>query len=50
MFWNDLVAYHLLVLSGEDLGVERSLGGVFFMNGYFNTYDDFLWYSQVRDF
>ena len=28
--WNTLVAYLLLIIAKEDLGIERTLGGVYY--------------------
>ena len=33
--WQTLVAYHLLILSKEQAGIERALGGVFFAQGMY---------------
>ena len=30
--WNVLVAYLLLIMAKEDVGIERTLGGVYFAN------------------
>jgi hypothetical protein len=42
--WRTLVAYQLLVVAKEDMGVERTLGGIFYSKGTFDTYSDYLWY------
>ncbi|XP_074662965.1 uncharacterized protein LOC141915366 [Tubulanus polymorphus] len=47
--WRALVAYQLLVVSKEDMGVERTLGGIFFSKGKFNTYSDYLWYLEKHN-
>ena len=31
--WNSLVGYHMLILSKEQAGIERALGGVFYASG-----------------
>uniref|UniRef100_A0A1I8FQW1 PBPe domain-containing protein n=1 Tax=Macrostomum lignano TaxID=282301 RepID=A0A1I8FQW1_9PLAT len=36
----------LLIISKEDMGVERTLGGVFFAQGQFDTFTDYLWYQE----
>ena len=40
--WRSLVAYQLLVLSKEQLGIERTLGSVFFSSGGFEEYEHYL--------
>ncbi|XP_074654594.1 uncharacterized protein LOC141908443 [Tubulanus polymorphus] len=47
--WRNLVAYQLLVLSKEDMGVERTLGGVFYSKGSFEKYSDYLWYMSKHN-
>ncbi|XP_064642762.1 uncharacterized protein LOC135497034 [Lineus longissimus] len=42
--WRTLVAYQLLVIAKEDMGVERTLGGIFYSKGTFDSYSDYLWY------
>ena len=46
--WRNLVAYHMMILSREDLGIERSLGGIFFVKGYFDESKHFMWYMKVE--
>lgn len=36
--WQKLVTYQLLIVSKEDTGVERTLGGVFYSYVYFCEY------------
>ena len=47
LVWRQIVAYHLLLVAREDMGVERSLGLVFFMKGYFDETEHFRWYMSV---
>ena len=46
--WRAMVAYQLLIVSKEDIGVERSLGGVFYSLGQFSKYKHYLWYQEKR--
>ncbi|XP_055864902.1 uncharacterized protein LOC106076440 isoform X2 [Biomphalaria glabrata] len=47
--WRQLVAYQLLISCKNDIGIERTLGGVFYMVGQFRQ-DEFMWFlsSQSR--
>uniref|UniRef100_A0A1I8GKN0 guanylate cyclase n=2 Tax=Macrostomum lignano TaxID=282301 RepID=A0A1I8GKN0_9PLAT len=44
--WRKMVAYVMLVICKENMGVERSLGAVFFSNGSFRGHADYQWYLQ----
>ncbi|XP_002732877.1 uncharacterized protein LOC100367967 [Saccoglossus kowalevskii] len=44
--WRQLVAYQLVIIAKEDIGVERTLGGIFYTNGRFRKYNDYLWYME----
>ncbi|XP_070560064.1 uncharacterized protein [Ptychodera flava] len=44
--WRQMVSYQLMTVSKEDIGVERTLGGVFFATGGFRSYNDYLWYIE----
>ncbi|XP_077998130.1 uncharacterized protein LOC144451204 [Glandiceps talaboti] len=44
--WRQLVAYQLITVAKEDIGVERTLGGVFYATGGFRRYADYLWYMS----
>ncbi|XP_033095423.1 uncharacterized protein LOC117100002 isoform X2 [Anneissia japonica] len=43
--WETLVAYQLLIVGMEQIGIERTLGAVFFTQGGFQQ-DDYLWYMK----
>ncbi|KAK3104351.1 hypothetical protein FSP39_000103 [Pinctada imbricata] len=45
--WQTLIAYHMLILSKEQAGIERALGGVFFAQGSFSL-DELLWYNEKK--
>ncbi|BFZ23584.1 hypothetical protein BsWGS_26623 [Bradybaena similaris] len=47
--WRQLVAYQLLITSKNDIGIERTLGSVFYLTGHF-AHEDLLWFlgSQSR--
>ncbi|XP_077978911.1 uncharacterized protein LOC144434333 [Glandiceps talaboti] len=40
--WTILVGYQLLIVSKEDVGIERTLGSVYYSQGRFNEYDHFI--------
>ena len=42
--WRHLVAYQLLLSSKNDIGIERTLGSIFYLKGSFASHDDYLWY------
>ncbi|XP_074654765.1 uncharacterized protein LOC141908568 [Tubulanus polymorphus] len=44
--WRTLVAYQLLVMAKEDLGIERTLGGLYYSKGRFSSYKDYLWWLE----
>ncbi|XP_064642933.1 uncharacterized protein LOC135497132 isoform X2 [Lineus longissimus] len=44
--WRTLVSYQLLIMAKEDMGVERTLGGIFYSKGAFDSYEDYLWYLE----
>ena len=41
--WRQLVAYQLLLSSKNDIGVERTLGSIYYLTGSFASHDDYLW-------
>nr|XP_006823717.1 PREDICTED: uncharacterized protein LOC100375935 [Saccoglossus kowalevskii] len=41
--WETLVAYQLLVVGMEQIGIERTLGAVFYTQGGFHRRQDYLW-------
>ncbi|XP_033095478.1 uncharacterized protein LOC117100037 isoform X3 [Anneissia japonica] len=43
--WETLVAYQLLIVGMEQIGIERTLGAVFFTQGGFQQ-TDYLWYME----
>ncbi|CAG5126889.1 unnamed protein product, partial [Candidula unifasciata] len=47
--WRQLVAYQLLITSKNDIGIERTLGSVFYLTRHF-VHEDLLWFlsSQSR--
>ncbi|XP_074654593.1 uncharacterized protein LOC141908442 [Tubulanus polymorphus] len=47
--WRSLVAYQLLVMSKEDMGIERTLGGVFYSRGSFEIDSHYLWYLEKHN-
>ena len=48
--WRQLVAYHLIIIAREDMGLERTLGTIFFDQGGFESFEHYQWYSQVNIF
>ncbi|XP_033098113.1 uncharacterized protein LOC117102002 isoform X2 [Anneissia japonica] len=42
--WQTLVAYQFLIVSNIDMGIERTLGSIFFTLGGFDEHEDFVWY------
>ncbi|KAL8620035.1 hypothetical protein ACOMHN_015317 [Nucella lapillus] len=44
--WRHLVAYLLLMSSKNDMGVERTIGSIFYLYGKFKNYQDYIWYLQ----
>ena len=44
--WPSLVAYEIFTSSLENMGMERSLGRVFYTNGHFDTDNDYLQYVK----
>ncbi|XP_033095480.1 uncharacterized protein LOC117100038 isoform X2 [Anneissia japonica] len=44
--WETLVAYQLLIIGMEQIGIERTLGAVFFTQGGFHQ-TDYLWYMKT---
>ncbi|XP_071145205.1 uncharacterized protein [Mytilus edulis] len=45
--WQLLTAYHMLLLSKEEAGVERALGSTFYARGSFPL-EDLLWYTEKK--
>ncbi|XP_067658996.1 uncharacterized protein [Haliotis asinina] len=46
--WRMMVAYQLLLTSKNDMGVERTLGSVFYLTGQFDQ-SDYLWYLRKKN-
>ncbi|XP_046334854.2 soluble guanylate cyclase gcy-33-like [Haliotis rufescens] len=46
--WRMMVAYQLLLTSKNDIGVERTLGSVYYLTGEFNQ-RDYLWYLRKKN-
>ncbi|XP_050412294.2 uncharacterized protein LOC126827125 [Patella vulgata] len=46
--WRKLVAYQLLLTSKNDMGIERTLGSIFYIKGHFEEFQDFEWYFSER--
>nr|KAG5700172.1 hypothetical protein BaRGS_011015 [Batillaria attramentaria] len=46
--WRELVAYQLLLSSKNDIGVERTLGSIYYLLGRFNSHSDYLWYLSKQ--
>ncbi|XP_077978914.1 uncharacterized protein LOC144434336 [Glandiceps talaboti] len=44
--WTVLVGYQLLIVSKEDVGIERTLGSVYYSLGKFNDYNHFIDYLE----
>nr|XP_006824111.1 PREDICTED: uncharacterized protein LOC100375697 [Saccoglossus kowalevskii] len=44
--WETLVAYQFLIVGMEQIGIERTLGAVFYTHGGFTRDEDHLWYMQ----
>ncbi|XP_070581802.1 uncharacterized protein [Ptychodera flava] len=44
--WETLVAYQLLIIGMEQIGIERTLGAVFYTQGGFGRHRDYLWYME----
>ncbi|XP_077987027.1 uncharacterized protein LOC144441346 [Glandiceps talaboti] len=44
--WETLVAYQLLIIGMEQIGVERTLGAVFYTQGGFRKHRDYTWYME----
>ncbi|XP_041378148.1 uncharacterized protein LOC121390410 [Gigantopelta aegis] len=47
--WRMIVAYQLLVISKNDIGIERTLGSVYFLVGHFQSHDEYLWYLREKN-
>ena len=47
--WRMVVAYQLLVISKNDIGIERTLGSVFFLKGGFDSHEQYLWYLREKN-
>ncbi|CAC5382252.1 Guanylate cyclase 32E,Guanylate cyclase soluble subunit beta-2,Head-specific guanylate cyclase,Retinal guanylyl cyclase 2,Heat-stable enterotoxin receptor,Olfactory guanylyl cyclase GC-D,Atrial natriuretic peptide receptor 2,Receptor-type guanylate cyclase gcy-9,Receptor-type guanylate cyclase Gyc76C,Receptor-type guanylate cyclase gcy-27,Receptor-type guanylate cyclase gcy-18,Receptor-type guanylate cyclase gcy-28,Speract receptor,Receptor-type guanylate cyclase gcy-29,Receptor-type guanylate cyclase gcy- len=43
--WQPLIAYHMILLSKEQAGMERALGGVFYEKGSVSS-SELLWYKE----
>ena len=46
--WRHLVAYQLLLSSKNDIGIERTLGSIYYIKGSFATHGDYLWYLEKQ--
>ncbi|XP_076451194.1 uncharacterized protein LOC143287134 [Babylonia areolata] len=46
--WRYLVAYQLLLSSKNDIGVERTLGSIYYLTGTFASHQDYLWYLEKQ--
>ncbi|KAH9513499.1 hypothetical protein Btru_033209, partial [Bulinus truncatus] len=45
--WRQLVAYQLLISCKNDIGIERTLGGVFYLVGQFRQ-EEFMWFLSSQ--
>ncbi|XP_063410504.1 uncharacterized protein LOC134693590 [Mytilus trossulus] len=45
--WQELTAYHMLLLSKEQAGIERAVGSTFFARGSFSV-EELLWYTEKK--
>ncbi|ESP03557.1 hypothetical protein LOTGIDRAFT_137238 [Lottia gigantea] len=46
--WKLLVSYQLLIISKNYNGIERTLGSIFYMKGYFEHFEDYQWYLKAK--
>ncbi|XP_070206578.1 uncharacterized protein [Littorina saxatilis] len=46
--WRQLVAYQLLLSSKNDIGIERTLGSIYYLTGSFASHGDYLWYLEKQ--
>ncbi|XP_071145724.1 uncharacterized protein [Mytilus edulis] len=46
--WQLLTAYHMLLLSKEEAGIERALGSTFYARGSKFPLEDLLWYTEKK--
>ncbi|XP_077987028.1 uncharacterized protein LOC144441347 [Glandiceps talaboti] len=45
--WETLVAYQLLIVGMEQIGIERTLGAIFYTHGGLKRHLDYLWYMEM---
>lgn len=45
--WRQLVAYQLLLSSKNDIGIERTLGSIYYLLGHF-SHEDYLWFLEKQ--